>query len=247
MSNGIDFGKQVGPLPLGAWVIVVGGGLGIAVWQRRSAATSDPTPVQDTSGDTGVGTGPGAVGITVPILPGTDTGAITYDTNEAWGQAAINWLIAQGYNPGVSSSAITKALNGGTDVSGNKMSVQEWSLWSLALTHFGSPPYPVTVSPPTSVPGPVTKPPSPVPLPSPKPPPTKPKPPWRPPTEKVPPYHVVTAVHGDTISKIAGRSHKDWRTVWNFNLKYRSKATAAIMRARGPNLIFAGTTIWVPN
>ena len=149
----------------------------------------------------------------------------------------MNWLIAQGYSPGLASSAITKALAGGVDVEGNKMSVQEWSLWSLALTHLGSPPYPVYVAPPTNVPGPVTPPT--------QPPPNDP-PPSKPPTNKVPPHHEVIAKRGDSISKIAARYGKDWRTVWNFNLKYRSAATVAIMKARGPNLIFAGTRIWVP-
>ena len=226
MASGIDFGKQMGPLPLGAWIAVVGGGLAIAYWNRSNGASEEPEIVEDTGSPEGVGEGPGWTAVPPPTTP-TDSTSPEYASNEAWGQAAINWLIAQGYSPGISSSAITKALNGGVDYDGKKMSIQEWSLWSLALTKFGSPPYPVNVAPPTSVPGPIN-------------------PPTNPPTNRIPPYISVKAVRGDSISKIAAKYGKSWQTVWNFNLKYRPAATAAIMRARGPNLIFAGTTIWVP-
>lgn len=234
---GIDFGKQMGPLPLGAWVAVVGGGLAIAYWNRNNGSSDEVEIVEDTGSPEGVGEGGSWVAVPPPNTPVDGGGGIKYESNEAWGQAAINWLIAQGYSPGVASSAITKALNGGVDINGTKMSIQEWSLWSLALTKFGSPPYPVNVAPPVSVPGPVT--------PGPKPPTTKPPVP-KPPTNKTPPYIDVVAKRGDTISKIAARHNKSWQVVWAFNLKYRSPATAAIMRARGPNLIFAGTHIWVP-
>lgn len=240
----MDLGKQMGPLPLGAWIAVVAGGLGIAYYTRKSGSNSPAEVTNDTSGDAGVGEC-GVPGSYVPVTPPTSTpttgDGIKYETNEAWGQAAINWLIGQGYGPGISNSAITKALSGGTDISGNKMSIQEWSLWSLALTHFGAPPYPVSVNPPVSVPGPVNPPPPPVIV---KPPP--PKPPTTGTGKGTPAYISVRAVRGDSIAKIAARYHKSWRVVWDFNMKYRSPATAAIMRARGPNLIFAGTTIWVP-
>jgi LysM repeat protein len=235
----MDLGKQIGPLPLGAWIAVVGGGLAITYWQRNAGSNDGGGEVpEDTGPDANdVGTGPGWTAVPPPSTAPTDGNTPKFESNEAWGQAAINWLIAQGYSPGISSSAITKALNGGVDINGVKMSIQEWSLWSLALTKFGSPPYPVNVAPPTNVPGPIN--------PSPKPPTPKPPTP-KPPSNKVPPYYDVVAKRGDSVSKIAARYHKDWRTVWNFNLRYRPPATAAILRARGPNVIFAGTHIWVP-
>lgn len=254
MATGIDFGKQVGPLPLGAWVVVVGGGLAIAYWQRNSGSGEEPEIVEDTSGVEGVGEGAGTPGF-IPVNPpstGTDTDKVTYESNEAWGQAAINWLIAQGYSPGLCSSAITKALNGGVDITGNKMSIQEWSLWSLALTKFGSPPYPVNVAPPTNVPGPINPPTKPPPNKPPAPKPTKPTPKPTNPRPGVPGHYVYTAVRGDTLSKIASKTNKkyklsnSWHEIYNFNLRYRDRKTAAIIRARGPNLFFAGTTWWIP-
>jgi chitodextrinase len=77
----------------------------------------------------------------------------------------------------------------------------------------------------------------------------KPSTPSKPPTghhTTVPAHHTVVAKHGDTISSIAARYHKNWQDVWNFNLKYRSASTVATFKKRGPNLIYAGTTIWVP-
>lgn len=245
MAEGIDFGKQIGPLPLGAWFAVVGGGLAIAYWQRNSGSNDEPEIVEDIGSPEGVGEGPGWTAVAPPTSapPSDSDGKPKYESNEAWGQAAINWLIAQGYSPGLCSGAITKALNGGVDYDGRKMSIQEWSLWSLALTKFGSPPYPVNVAPPTSVPGPINPPTQPPVTKPPAPKPTAPKP-GQP--KGIPPHHVVVAKTGDSISKIAARYGKGWKEVWAFNLKYRSPATAAIMRARGPNLIFRGTKIWVP-
>lgn len=231
----LDLGKQIGPLPLGAWMAVVAGGLGIALWSRQNQnAAEEAEIVEDTSGDEGVGEGVGWVAVPPPT---NAPGGASYASNEAWGQAAINWLIAQGYPPGLAASAITKALAGGVDIEGNKMSVQEWSLWSLALLNLGSPPYPIQVAPPTDTPGPVT--------PNDPPPDNEPPPPTEP-DNKIPPYREVIAERGDSISKIASKYGKSWQTVWNFNLKYRSAATRAIMKARGPNLIFKGTRIWVP-
>lgn len=234
----LDLGKQIGPLPLGAWFAVVAGGLGIALYTRNSGANDAPEVVEDTSGDAGVGEG--GSGQWVPTNPpATGTGGtVTYESNEAWGQAAVNFLISQGYSPALASSAITKALAGGVDIDGNKMSIQEWSLWSIALAKLGSPPYPVNVSPPTSVPGPVdtgggddnT--------------PTPPTP--KPPTNTIPAHWVEVARRGDSISSLAAKHNKGWQETYNFNLKYRNAATRALFKARGPNLIYAGTTVWVP-
>lgn len=49
-SLGDLMGRQVGPLPMGAWVAVVGGGLGIGVWvRRRQAADVTLTPADPQS------------------------------------------------------------------------------------------------------------------------------------------------------------------------------------------------------
>lgn len=243
---GMDLGKQVGPLPLGAWIVVVAGGLGIALYTSRQKV-AEPETVDET-GDVGVG--PSGFTQLVPVQQPTEseTGPTT---NEEWGRIAIDGMTARGYPAALVNSAITKALMGGTDYQGAKMSVQEWSIWQLALLYYGSPPQPVNVPPPKDVPGPV--------IPPTQPPPVKPPPPAKPPIRGkwptprgVPPHIVYRAVRGDTLTGIASKTNKQyglsntWQEIYRFNLKYRDPATAAIIRARGPNRFFAGTTWWIP-
>lgn len=239
MAGGMDLGKQVGPLPLGAWIVVVAGGLGIALYTSRQKV--EEPEVVDETGDVGVG--PSGFTQLVPVQPGQTENETGPETNEEWARIAIDGMIARGYPAALVNSAITKALMGGTDYEGKKMSVQEWSIWQIALVYYGTPPQPVNVPPPTDVPGPV--------VPPTNPPPTNP-PPTKPPDNKTPPHIVYKAVRGDTLSSIASKTNKQyglsntWQTIYNFNLKYRSPATAAIIRARGPNLFYAGTTWWIP-
>src|SRR5688572_8717937 len=105
---GPDFGKQIGPLPLGAWVIVVGGGLGIAWYTRSRTGATAPVVVEDGSGVPGVGQGVGWIAVPPPSsAPG---GPPEPTTNEEWGKAAINYLIAMGYDANVADAAIRKYL-----------------------------------------------------------------------------------------------------------------------------------------
>jgi hypothetical protein len=148
--SSVDLGKQVGPLPLGAWVAVVGAGLGIAVYTRRqSAASSEPTVVEDTSGVPGVGTGVNGNWTDVTPQPPTDAPTV-YTDNDSWARAAIDRLIADGYPAAQVNSAITKALGGG--VGDNALSVTEFAIWARALVLLKSPPQPVTVPAPSTTP-----------------------------------------------------------------------------------------------
>lgn len=152
----LDLGKEVGPLPLGAWIAVIAGGIGIAVWSKNAApgSASDVTVAEDTGSPAGVGDG--SVGGWSPTNPAPTDTPLAITTNEQWGNQAINWLIAQGYEPSWCYSAITKALAGGTG--DNALSAREYVLWGLALTKFGAPPIPVQVPPPGAVTPPVNEP-----------------------------------------------------------------------------------------
>jgi len=251
----MDFGKQIGPLPLGAWVAVVAGGLGIALWSRQKSA-EPPVVVEDTSGTPGVGEGGTGSWVDIAKPPTDNTAPVGYASNESWGQAAVNWLIAQGYAPGLASAAITKALAGGTDIDGNKMSIQEWSLWTLALKQLGSPPQPVNVAPPSSVPGPVTPPGNPPPTRPPSPKPGKPVPPVvTPPTQpqgqgRYEEWRI--SVKYPTLSHLVAASNKKhgtnytWEYVWAYNLKWRSPATVALLKVRGPHATFMNSMFEIP-
>jgi hypothetical protein len=127
----LDLGKQVGPLPLGAWVVVVGGGLGIALWTRRNAAAATPETVEDTSGVPGVGVGAPAPWTPITSTPTTTTAPTT---NEEWGRKVITWGLAMNYPPTLVDSAVRKYL------SAVALSVNETAFMAVALVANGPPP-----------------------------------------------------------------------------------------------------------
>lgn len=165
----VDLGKQIGPLPLGAWLAVVAGGLGIA-WYTTRTGNQTPIAVEDGSGVPGVGVGAPAPWTPIGGTPQDGTGQpqpIT--TNEQWAQRAIQWLIANGYPPVQSDSAVRKY------VTGTKMSVQETTLIGIVLVAIG--PVPQTLPPVQEDPDPEPEPepdPQPQPQPQPGPPPLPP-------------------------------------------------------------------------
>ncbi len=136
----VDLGKQVGPLPLGAWIVVVGGGLGIAWYTKRSGGAESPQI--DTSGQPGVGDG--SVGGWVPQSPVTGTQGVqnTPTTNEEWAYQAKLQLTAMGSYPAtVVSSAIDKYINGQT------LSIQEYAIVGIALAKVGPLPQALSITP----------------------------------------------------------------------------------------------------
>jgi|SRR5882672_1091337 len=131
MSNFIEsLKKPVGPLPMGAWLVVVGVGLGIAYysWKHKPAATS--AAVADTSTDPGVGVGGGQF---VYEAPATVTTPPITD-NEVWAKTAINELIAEGYDPTSADAAIRRY------VAGEKPDTKDSSLLNIVLGKLGAPP-----------------------------------------------------------------------------------------------------------
>lgn len=231
---GMDLGKQMGPLPMGAWIVVVGAGLGIAYYTRNSGKNA-PIPVTDTSGDPGVGTG--AVSDWVQTGPpsdsGNDTGPVIA-TNDDWGRAAVNLLIAKGYDPTASDQAIRNYL------SGSALSVTERALVNIALVALGSPPTPLPPGP--SLPGiPTPKPPTPKPpkppTPTPKPPPHKPK------------VRYYTVVHNDNLWNIAKRYYGNplkWVSIYNANRFGHRRADGTMGMIKTPNLIYPGWKLIIP-
>jgi hypothetical protein len=237
----VDLGKQVGPLPLGAWFIVVGSGLGLAYYGYRNQ-DSKPVVVDDVSGDPGVGDGTTGGWIqTGPPAPTTTGPAPAITTNEEWGVQAINWLIGQGYPASVSDSAIRKYLAGNEP----KPSVQEYTLQGIALRRFGSPPQPLPPGvndPPSSTPPPVGTKPPPVTKPPPKPAPsTKPK--YR--------YYTVKGwpAKGSTlwgISEIYYGKGSDYGRIYNANRSGKRRADGKMGMISNPKLIRPGWVLLIP-
>jgi LysM repeat protein len=217
-----DMGKMLGPLPVGAWVAVVGGGLGFMLYTRSHA----PATGTDTGGGSPLDTvGNGAVGGWQGTGPatadpgGTNVGTIT--DNQSWASAVENWLIAHSYDPAQVVSAISNGLYGAA------LSPTQWAIWETALLHQGAPPENFT--PPTQS--------SPTPIPvKPKPPPPKPKPPPPKPKPKPHPSHTYYVVRpGDSLSKIAAKFHTTWQVIYNNNRKI----------IHNPNMIFPGQRLFI--
>ena len=223
-----DLSKQVGPLPLGAWLIVVAGGLGVAWYTQRNKGSQDPVYEEDTSGVPGVGAGGGGFTDVQPPATGGDTDK-DYATNEEWGRAAINWLIAKGYDPNVADSGIRHYLMS------EKPTLQEAALIALVLVALGAPPM---VLPPAPAPD------KPVP---PKPPivtPPKPKP--KPPAK--PKVRYYTVKKGDNLWNISVKYYgrPDWGRIFNANKKGVKRADGSTGMIVSSNLIQPGWKLIIP-
>lgn len=231
----LNFGQQVGPLPLGAWAAVVAGGLGIAWYSvRNQKASAAPQLVTDTSGDPGVGTGPSWTAVPPPSTS-PDSTQVTIDTNEAWSVAAINYLIAQGYDPNVADSAIRKYMQS------DSLSIQEYALVRFALAKLGSPPTPLPdpPAPPTSVGTPV--------IPVTPPPVTPPQPVismtgryvWvqRWPAKQSTLWGIAAVYYGNG---------NQWPTIYNVNKKGFVRPDNTVGEIANPNVLYPGEKLWVP-
>jgi len=154
VASGLDLGKQVGPLPLGAWLAVVAGGLGIAYYINKNAGKGGGTQIEEpTQGvlEPGVGTG-GQQFIYDPPQTGTPTPS-GFETNDQWARAAILYLLSEGKDPNKSTLALSKYIGE------QALTNEEQALVGLAIAKLGPPPFlpvnppnPPTTDPPTTNP-----------------------------------------------------------------------------------------------
>lgn len=133
--------RKVGPLPIGVWIIAVGGGIGIAVYMRRNGGGGvDPgvTGVEDqgigeqggnTSTPPGVG---GGLGNNIAPLPSAPT------TNDEWLQRAADHLVGKGLSGSQVAYSLSRWLEG------ESLSAQDRAIVDMAIAAVGNPP----VSPP---------------------------------------------------------------------------------------------------
>jgi hypothetical protein len=153
-----DLRKMVGPLPLGAWVVVVLVGVGLALAaRRRQIAEGDTPPVAEPAvvepgypTTTGVGTIP--VGGSTPI---DSSGRPS--TNAEWVVYATRILV--GLNRPQGAFAISQALAKYVSVNTSSITAAERSIIEDALRHAGLPPEgvgPVGVTNPPTAPPPST-------------------------------------------------------------------------------------------
>jgi LysM repeat protein len=248
MADGLDLGKMYGPLPLGAWIAVVGGGLAIAyVAYKNNSSSSAGIDLSGVGGQTGQGVLDNTYGV-----PGVGTGgsgmywsnvAPTGDNsqdesnpdNQAWRLKVENAFIAMGnYNAAEVDATLTDYLNG------NPLSVKEFALITLMLARFGPPPI--------SVPAPhkkkqQKKPPKKKP---PKKKPPKKNPPKKKPPKKKPKHHKhhkkvkhYRVKRGDTLWGIAQKEYGNplhWHKIYHAN---RGKIA-------NPHWIYPGQVFVIP-
>lgn len=146
---------KIGPLPVIAW-----GGAALVIYlylkKKNTAAAGGPTALtpSGTVGTTGgigssdmSGTGGGSGGNT-----GTSgsTTAGQYSTNDAWGRAAVNYLVSVGVDPTVANSAITQFL------ASQNLTADQQAQVNLAIQALGAPP---SLPQPGTAPPPVNNPP----------------------------------------------------------------------------------------
>lgn len=261
-------GRKLGPLPLGVWILAVGGGLTLTWYMRRSSpadtgtATSSDTAAPDTGG-TGTGSWPygfpNGVGQTDTGDSGSgsdNAGSTLPTTNEEWQHRAVQVLVGRLYDPVAVDRAVSAYLGG------ESLTTTQRAIVNEAILLIGpppvSPPSPTTPDqpPPTTTP-PTTTPPSHPTTPSwppwgtphhvPKPPPPKP------PTSG-PPAHITLRVtkSGQSVSALTAvynakyHKHLTWQEVWAFNLKWRDAATVKALNSRGPSKTYIGSSFWFP-
>lgn len=137
--------KEVGPLPVGGWLIVIGAGLTFAYWRKRNLATSTNTPESEISPlltDQTIGNIGGLLAALNKGQTGVDTQ--TYTDNTSWYQQATRLLIGRGNSPDLVDNALRKYMQG------QPLSSAETAIKELALQLVGpipSPPPPPSTEP----------------------------------------------------------------------------------------------------
>lgn len=135
MAGKLDLGKQVGPLPLGAWIAVVGGGLALAWYVNKSQGSGgDSTLPLLPDSDVGTGGSSSQGGYTYDPPNTGGNSSTDYSTNDEWGRAAVVYLMGQGVNPVTATRAVNKFLGE------EQLTADEQALISKAIGAIGPPP-----------------------------------------------------------------------------------------------------------
>jgi hypothetical protein len=153
VANGIpDLGKKVGPLPLGVWIAVLLGGLGLAYFINKRQGGGSSTPMEEQLGaEPGVGVGGGQQFESSPPVI-TDPTPSGYETNDQWARAAILYLLSEGKDPNESTLALSRYI------SEQPLTNAQQALVGLAINKLGPPPF-LPINPPDNPTTPPTNPP----------------------------------------------------------------------------------------
>lgn len=134
--------KSAKGVPPYVWVIAVGGGLGVAYFMNRSK-TNAATGTNTAAPSALVYTGSGQTTDTSADSSSSAAGG-GFQTNDAWAQAAKNWLISQGSDAKEASDAVDLYINA------QALNAKQNSMISAVTRGIGAPPQslpPVTGTP----------------------------------------------------------------------------------------------------
>lgn len=133
----MNLGEQIGPLPLGAWLGVVAGGVGLGFLGRRKRATvaTSSAPVKATTAPDS--SSMGAVQYVGAGSGTTTMGTPKYATNEEWATAAAAYLIGRGTLASRATNALSHVLY--PDAS-HPTSSEDSALYNMAAAGVGLPP-----------------------------------------------------------------------------------------------------------
>jgi LysM domain-containing protein len=197
-------------------------------------------------------------------LPVWGWGAIGLGAAYGWSRYKANKAAKQApAEAGAGGTANAFTYGAGQPVSGQPTYLIENNIpgfGSVPSTPVVTPPTPAppavtppstTPTPPVATPGP--PPPAAAPPPPPPPPsapPPRPAPPPPPPRPPVPTHNAITyrVRPGDTLSKIASMYHVPggWQALYAYNTNPQYNSAWATFKRQGPNLIYSGQTIHVP-
>jgi hypothetical protein len=112
-KGNLDFlHKQVGPLPVGGWLLVVGAGLAFSYWRKRQAGTTTNSEegLQPSFTDETVGNVFALVNALNKGGTGVPTAAVT--DNTTWYRRAVTELLGRGFATTLVDSALRKYMQG---------------------------------------------------------------------------------------------------------------------------------------
>lgn len=153
----MDIQSKLGPLPVWAWGLIIGGLAVVWLWVSGRTDTTDYS--QSVTGESGNPVpddiAPGGDFSTVPVMPETGDTPTPSDTNDDWLRRAVDAVINSGVSTVSAQRAIQKYLSGET------LTTAEEGIVNKALTETGLPPDgtatpSVEPSEPESDPGPVS-------------------------------------------------------------------------------------------
>ena len=151
--------QRIGPFPLGGWLAIAGGGIGLGLVIRRATSGFDK-PAEPIDGTAAAATDPlfktqGAQYV-IPLNGGAGEsygGDPALRTNNDWVRYAVTYLVSQGQNGAVADSALRKYIEG------RAVTTAEQAMIAIAIRDVGPPPEgvpPIDVIPDATTPLPTT-------------------------------------------------------------------------------------------